>query len=98
MKLPFSPAGRYANRNQLGKELSAAVWSGKAQVLTETKRQERIAAVKRTAALDVLLRIPAADLALARKQAERKGLPYQTCIKSLLHETVTEREKRQARR
>jgi predicted DNA binding CopG/RHH family protein len=40
------------------------------------------------------LRIPEADLALARKQAEQKGLPYQTHIKSLLHETLTEREKR----
>jgi len=29
-----------------------------------------------------------------RKQAEQKGLPYQTYIKSLLHETLTEREKR----
>jgi hypothetical protein len=35
----------------------------------------------------------AADLALARKQAEQKGLPYQTYIKSLLHETLAEREK-----
>lgn len=26
--------------------------------------------------------------------AERKGLPYQTYIKSLLHETLAEREKR----
>ncbi len=29
----------------------------------------------------------------ARKQAERKGLPYQTYIKSLLHETLVERER-----
>ena len=42
----------------------------------------------------VALRIPEADLALARRQAERKGLPYQTYIKSLLHETLAEREKR----
>ncbi len=88
----------YAKRNQHGKELSAAVSSGKAQVLTKTKLQERIAAAKKAAAPVVSLRIPAADLALARKQAERKGLPYQTYIKSLLHETLTEREKRQARR
>ena len=42
------------------------------------------------------LRIPEADLALARKQAELKGLPYQTYIKSLLHEVHIEREKRKA--
>ena len=46
--------------------------------------------------LPVALRIPEADLALARKQAERKGLPYQTYIKSLLHETLHQREKRKA--
>src|SRR6266566_1332047 len=44
----------------------------------------------------VALRIPAADLALARKQAEEKGLPYQTYIKSLLHETLAQRERRKA--
>jgi predicted DNA binding CopG/RHH family protein len=42
----------------------------------------------------VALRIPEADLALARKQAEQMGLPYQTYIKSLLHQTLTKREKR----
>jgi predicted DNA binding CopG/RHH family protein len=40
------------------------------------------------------MRIPQADLALVRKQAERKGLPYQTYIKSLLHETLAAGEKR----
>ena len=58
------------------------------------KLRERIAASRKTPAPTVSLRIPAADLALARKQAEQKGLPYQTYIKSLLHETLTEREKR----
>ena len=84
----------YENRNLHGKELLAAVKSGEAQVLTKEKLQERIAASKKAAAPVVTLRIPAADLALARKQAEHKGLPYQTYIKSLLHETLTEREKR----
>ena len=84
----------YENRNLHGKELLAAVKSGDAQVLTKEKLQERIAASKKAAAPVVALRIPAADLALARKQAEHKGLPYQTYIKSLLHETLTEREKR----
>lgn len=83
----------YENRNQHGKELLATVKSGEAEVLTKAKLQERIAASKKAAAPVVALRIPAADLALARKQAEQKGLPYQTYIKSLLHETLTEREK-----
>lgn len=86
----------HENRNQHGKKLLAAVKSGDAQVLTQAKLRERIAASKKTAAPVVALRIPAADLALARKQAEQKGLPYQTYIKSLLHETLTQREKRKA--
>ncbi len=84
----------HENRNQHGKELLAAVKSGEAQVLTKAKLLERIAASKKAPAPVVALRIPAADLALARKQAEHKGLPYQTYIKSLLHETLAEREKR----
>jgi len=55
---------------------------------------ERIAASKETPAPVVALRIPEADLALARKQAEQKGLSYQTYIKSPLHKTLAEREKR----
>ncbi|NUN00441.1 MAG: hypothetical protein HUU41_04955 [Bryobacteraceae bacterium] len=84
----------YENRKQHGKELLAAVKSGEAQVLTKAKLRERIDASKKAPAPVIALRIPAADLALARKQAEHKGLPYQTYIKSLLHEILTEREKR----
>lgn len=86
----------YENRGRHGKELLAAVSSGEAQVLTKAKLQVRLAASKKTAAPVVALRIPAADLALARKQAEHKGLPYQTYIKSLLHETLNAREKRKS--
>jgi predicted DNA binding CopG/RHH family protein len=78
------------------KQLLAAVRSGEAQVLTTEKLLARIAASKKKPAPMVALRIPAADLALARKQAEEKGLPYQTYIKSLLHETLVGREKRKA--
>jgi predicted DNA binding CopG/RHH family protein len=65
-------------------------------VLTKEKLRQRIAASRKPPAPVVALRIPKGDLALARKQAERKGLPYQTYIKSLLHETLTAREKRKA--
>jgi predicted DNA binding CopG/RHH family protein len=87
----------YKNRNVHGKQLLAAVRSGEAQVLKKEKLRERLAASKRTPAPVVALRIPEADLALARKQAEQKGLPYQTYIKSLLHEQLIEREKRRVR-
>jgi len=84
----------YKNRNVHGKQLLAAVKSGEAQLLTKKKLLERIAASRKTASPVVALRIPAADLALARKQAEEKGLPYQTYIKSLLHESLAAHEKR----
>jgi predicted DNA binding CopG/RHH family protein len=84
----------YKNRNIHGKQLLAAVKNGEAQVLTKEKLLARIAASRKIPAPTVALRITAADLALARKQAEHKGLPYQTYIKSLLHETLAAREKR----
>jgi predicted DNA binding CopG/RHH family protein len=84
----------YTNRDRHGKLLLAAVNKGEAEVLTTDKLRERIARSKKAPAPAVSLRIPEADLALARKQAEQKGLPYQTYIKSLLHETLTAREKR----
>jgi predicted DNA binding CopG/RHH family protein len=84
----------YKNRKIHDKELLAALRSGEAQILTKEKLLARIAAPKKTPAPVVALRIPEADLALARKQAEEKGLPYQTYIKSLLHETLVKRERR----
>jgi predicted DNA binding CopG/RHH family protein len=87
----------YKNRNAHGAQVRTAVHSGEAQRLTKQTLLERLAASKKTPAQVVALRIPHADLALARKQAEEKGLPYQTYIKSLLHETLAEREKRLAR-
>jgi hypothetical protein len=43
------------------------------------------------------IRLPEPDIALAQRLAERKGLPYQTYIKSLLHEAL-ERERAPAER
>ena len=85
----------YENRHVHDKLFHAAVKSGEAQALTTEKLRARIEASKAKGAAPVVsMRIPEADLALARKQAERKGLPYQTYIKSLLHETLMERERR----
>jgi predicted DNA binding CopG/RHH family protein len=84
----------HKNRGTHGEELSAAVKRGDAQILTQETLRARIAASRKVPSPVVALRIPEADLALARKQAEQKGLPYQTYIKSLLHETLTAREKR----
>ena len=87
----------YENRKSHDKEFAAAVENGEAQVLTREKLRARIEASKAKMPAQVIsLRVPEADLALARRQAEQKGLPYQTYIKSLLHETLAEREKRKA--
>ena len=43
------------------------------------------------------IRLPEPDIALAQRLAEKKGLPYQTYIKSLLHEAL-ERERLLAER
>ncbi|MBZ5726627.1 MAG: hypothetical protein LAP87_16705 [Acidobacteriia bacterium] len=85
----------YENRKAHEKEFAAAVENGEARVLTREKLRERIEASKTKAAARVIsLRVPEGDLAMARRQAEQKGLPYQTYIKSLLHETLAQREKR----
>ena len=86
----------YKNRNLHGKQLLASIKTGEAQTLTKKKLMDRIALSLKPPAPVVALRIPQEDLALARKQAGEKGLPYQTYIKSLLHETLTAREKRRS--
>ncbi len=86
----------YANRETHAKQLSAAVKSGEAAVLTKERLLQRIATSPKPPAPVVALSIPQEDLALARKQAREKGLPYQTYIKSLPHETLSARERRKA--
>ena len=44
------------------------------------------------ASRNVTIRMAEADLDLARRQADAKGLPYQTYIKSVLHEELVKRE------
>jgi predicted DNA binding CopG/RHH family protein len=82
----------YENRHAHDKIFHTAVKSGKAQTLTREKLLQRVAASRKKPSPVVALRIPETDLALARKQAEEKGLPYQTYIKSVLHETLMKRE------
>jgi predicted DNA binding CopG/RHH family protein len=87
----------FENRESHDGEFAAAVENSEAQVLTGEKLRERIEASKtRMPAQVISLRVAEADLAMARRQAEQKGLPYQTYIKSLLHETLAAREKRTA--
>ena len=45
--------------------------------------------------VQIAIRLPAADLAQARKLADRKGIGYQTLVKIILHEGLA-REARRA--
>jgi predicted DNA binding CopG/RHH family protein len=81
----------YENRDMVQDALIKAIddgtiQRGTAQRLTREARASR----------NVTLRMAQADLDLARKQAEEKGLPYQTYIKSLLHEALTKQDRRRA--
>ena len=89
----------YANRHVHAKEFLAAVRNGEVQALTREKLLARIEASKAKAASPVIsIRIPEADLEMARRQAARKGLPYQTYLKSLMHQMLIEREQLDKRR
>jgi predicted DNA binding CopG/RHH family protein len=74
------------NRGKVTKDFVEAAKNGEVKVL----KRERLA--ERLATRPVTIRLLEADLELARGQAERRGLPYQTYIRSLLHETLAERE------
>ena len=81
----------YKNRDKVEDALLKAIdngtiESGVAQRLTRQARASR----------NVTLRMAEADLDLARRQADERGLPYQTYIKSLLHEVLTKRDRRRA--
>ena len=75
------------HRDMVSREFVEAGKRGELKILTKEKLRERLAA------RPVTIRLSESDIELARKQAEEKGLPYQTYIKSLLHETLTERKR-----
>ena len=54
-----------------------------------------VAALNKKSSVQIAIRLPAADLAQARKIAERKGIGYQTLVKILVHEGLL-REARRA--
>jgi len=81
----------YDNRDKVEDALinamdNGTIRRGTAQRLTSQARASR----------NVTIRLAEADLELARKQAEERGLPYQTYVKSVLHEALVKRERRRA--
>ena len=81
----------YDNRDKVEDALIRAMDNGTIQRGTP----QRLTSEAR-ASRNVTLRMATADLDLARKQAEEKGLPYQTYIKSVLHEALVKRDRRRA--
>ncbi len=75
----------YKNRSRLDKDFLKAAKEGKLRRLDRTTLKARLAASR---ARMVSIRLPEEDLALARRQAAQKGLPYQTYIKSLLYRAL----------
>ena len=72
----------YENRGKIAAHLEDAAKKG------ELTRLDKAALGKRLTSRLVTLRIPEEDIDLARRQAAEKGLPYQTYIKSLLHQAL----------
>jgi predicted DNA binding CopG/RHH family protein len=73
------------NRARLDKDLVEAAKKGELKRLDKATLKARLAASK---ARVVSIRLPENDIELARQQAAQKGLPYQTYIKSLLHQAL----------
>jgi predicted DNA binding CopG/RHH family protein len=75
----------YENRKALDQDLVEASKMGGLKRLNQATLKARLAASR---ARVVSIRLPENDIALARRQAAQKGLPYQTYIKSLLHQAL----------
>jgi hypothetical protein len=60
----------------------------------EARGSSLVAKLNKKRSVQIAIRLPEADIAQARKLAERKGLGYQTLLKTLVHEGLA----REARR
>lgn len=78
----------------------AAWWDAHLEVITElflkARKEGRIKRlpVVRGATKPVTIRMPVADVEVAREIAERRGVPYRTYIKRLLHKALAREEGR----
>ena len=81
----------YKNRKKLDKVLAEAARAGELKVLDRKALMTRVA--RSRASKVISIRLPESDIELARQQAAKKGLPYQTYIKSLLHEVLEQHGK-----
>ena len=65
-------------------------WDANPDIATElmSKALKAETARRKVPLQTVTIRLPVTDLTIARANAERKGLPYQTYIKMILHSAL----------
>jgi predicted DNA binding CopG/RHH family protein len=74
----------------------AAWWDSHPEVATQMmKRAMKTGTARRAPLKTVTMRLPVPDIQAAQELAYKKGIPYQTYIKMLLHEAL-EKERRSA--
>ena len=61
---------------------------------TKAKGSSLVAMLNKKSSVQIAIRLPAADLAQARKIAERKGIGYQTFLKMLVREGLVRETRR----
>ena len=75
----------FRNRARLDRDFVKAAKMGKLKRLDQATLKARLAVSKSRV---VSIRLPEDDIELARQQATQRGLPYQTYIKSVLHQAL----------
>jgi predicted DNA binding CopG/RHH family protein len=75
----------FENRDELDKDFAQAFAEGRLKRRTEPRVS--------TAVPTTTIRLDPVDIEMARAQAEKKGLKYQTYLKMLLHEALTREAK-----
>lgn len=81
----------YEHREVLDRDFEEAAKAGTLKKLTRDELMKRLSASR-----VISIRLPEDDLAKLRRLAAQKGLPYQTYMKSLLHQALQREEKRRA--
>jgi len=80
----------YENRKVISRDLAAASKAGTLKVLD---RKTILSRIKTSPSKVVTIRLSVSDIDWAREQAGQRGLPYQTYMKSLLHQALAKNAK-----
>ena len=88
----LDPEWYYKHRDELDNRAAEAMRSGRAKPLTAEMVEARLKAsrVKSKETRPVTVRLAVADIELAKVKADKMGLGYQTYLKSLIHQALTQ--------